>query len=55
MPLDPRPHWGKLTTMPPHEVVNKYERASDFQRLAVEYDPTFKFRNDFVNGLFPTS
>ena len=54
-PLDPRPHWGKITTVPPQQVVNKYERASDFQRLAVEYDPTFKFRNDFVNSLFPTT
>ncbi len=53
LPLDPRPHWGKLTTMSPREVITSYERAPDFERLMVEYDPTFKFRNDFVNGLFP--
>ena len=52
-PLDPRPHWGKLTTMTPPEVIASYERAPDFERLMVDYDPTFKFRNDFVNGLFP--
>ena len=52
MPLDPRPHWGKLTTMTPREVITSYQRAPDFERLMVEYDPTFKFRNDFVNGLF---
>jgi xylitol oxidase len=52
-PLGPRPHWGKLTTLTPGEVVTAYERASDFERLTVEYDPAFKFRNEFVNGLFP--
>lgn len=55
VPLDPRPHWGKLTTMSPREVITSYERAPDFERLMVEYDATFKFRNDFVNGLFPIS
>ena len=53
MPLDPRPHWGKLTTMTPHKVIASYERAPDFERLMVEYDPSFKFRNDFVDALFP--
>ena len=52
-PLDPRPHWGKLTTMTPRQVIRSYDRASDFERLIVEFDPAFKFRNDFVNGLFP--
>ena len=54
MPLDPRPHWAKLTTMNPRQIIKGYERAADFERLMVEYDPTFKFRNDFVDGLFPT-
>lgn len=53
LPFDPRPHWGKLTTMSPRRVIASYERASDFGRLMVEYDPTFKFRNDFVNGHLP--
>ena len=53
-PLSPRPHWGKLTTLDPHEIIASYERAPDFERLMVDCDPTFKFRNDFVNGLFPT-
>ena len=53
-PLNPRPHWGKLTTLDPHEIIASYERAPDFERLMVDCDPTFKFRNDFVNGLFPT-
>ena len=53
LPLDPRPHWGKITTMNPPTVIASYERARDFEQLMVEQDPTFKFRNDFVNGLFP--
>jgi alditol oxidase len=55
MPVDPRPHWGKLTTMHPRTVIASYERAPDFARLMVEHDPTCKFRNDFVNDLFPTA
>ena len=54
MPLDPRPHWAKLTTMKPRQILSGYERALDFDRLMVEYDPKFKFRNDFVKGFFPT-
>ena len=53
LPLDPRPHWGKVSAMAPRAVVSSYERAPDFAHLMVEHDPTSKFRNDFVNGLFP--
>ena len=55
MPFDPRPHWAKLTTMRPRQIIARYGRAPDFERLMVEYDPTFKFRNDFVSRLFPTA
>jgi xylitol oxidase len=54
MPLDPRPHWSKLSTMAPREVIASYERARAFEQLIVDGDPTLKFRNGFVNGLFPT-
>jgi alditol oxidase len=53
LPLDPRPHWGKITTMQPLTVIESYECAGDFERLMLELDPTFKFRNGFVNSLFP--
>jgi xylitol oxidase len=53
MPLDPRPHWAKLTTMNPRQIISGYERAPDFERLMVEYDRTFKFRNEFLDDLFP--
>jgi alditol oxidase len=53
MPLGPRPHWGKISAMTPRKVISSYERAPDFEQLMVENDPTFKFRNDFINSLFP--
>jgi xylitol oxidase len=53
LPLDARPHWGKITTMTPRVIIAPYERALDFEQLMVEHDPVFKFRNDFVNRLFP--
>ena len=53
MPLGARPHWGKITTADPRTVVSLYERAPDFEQLTYDFDPTRKFRNDFVNGLFP--
>jgi xylitol oxidase len=53
LPLDPRPHWGKVSAMALRTVISSYERAPDFAHLTVEHDPTSKFRNDFVNGLFP--
>jgi alditol oxidase len=48
-PFQPRPHWGKLFALPPAQVQAGYARLSDFQTLAQEYDPTGKFRNDFVD------
>jgi xylitol oxidase len=53
MPLDPRPHWGKLTTVTPRRAISAYERAPDFERLMVDCDPAFKFRNEFLAPLFP--
>jgi xylitol oxidase len=53
MPLDVRPHWAKPTIIDPRQIISSYERAPDFERLMAEYDPTFKFRNDFIDGLFP--
>jgi xylitol oxidase len=31
-----------------------YERADDFRRLMDEFDPAGKFRNAYVDELFPT-
>ncbi len=47
-PFSPRPHWGKLFTMPPSRLRTSYERVDDFSRLARKYDPQGKLRNDFL-------
>ncbi|HZU26641.1 MAG TPA: FAD-binding protein [Bryobacteraceae bacterium] len=48
-PYKPRPHWGKLFTMPPGELRSRYPRLPDFVALASKYDPAGKLRNDFLN------
>ncbi|MEO6014844.1 MAG: FAD-binding protein [Devosia sp.] len=48
-PFSPRPHWGKLFTMPAAEVKSRYEKLGDFRKLATRLDPDGKFRNAFVD------
>jgi xylitol oxidase len=48
-PFQPRPHWGKLFTLSPAEIQSRYPRLGAFIALAEKYDPTGKFRNDFLN------
>ena len=48
-PFQPRPHWGKLFTLPAAELRSRYEKLPDFIQLAAKYDPKGKFRNDFLN------
>jgi alditol oxidase len=50
-PFDARPHWGKVFTTSPDLVRSFYDRLPDFTALAAHYDPTGKFRNDFVDHL----
>ena len=52
-PLGARPHWGKLTTANPRDIIACYERGDQFAQLAQKYDPGGKFRNLFVDSLFP--
>jgi xylitol oxidase len=52
-PFEPRPHWGKLFTIAPADLRRRYEKLSDFTRLARTYDPRGKFRNDFLNSVLP--
>ncbi|PYT26505.1 MAG: FAD-binding protein [Acidobacteria bacterium] len=47
--FQPRPHWGKLFTLPPADLRSRYEKLPDFIKLAAKYDPKGKFRNDFLN------
>jgi alditol oxidase len=48
-PFHPRPHWGKLFSVPPAQLHAAYEKAPDFVALAAKFDPRGKFRNDFLN------
>ncbi len=51
MPMGARPHWAKLTTVAPPEIMAGYERAAEFEQVAQRYDPTDKFRNRFLDRL----
>ncbi|WP_153800423.1 D-arabinono-1,4-lactone oxidase [Foetidibacter luteolus] len=48
-PFNVKPHWGKLFSIPNARLKSLYERYGDFIQLAKEYDPTGKFRNDFLS------
>jgi xylitol oxidase len=48
-PFEPRPHWGKLFTIPVDELQSSYERLDDFRGLLSQYDPDGKFRNRFLD------
>ena len=47
--FEPRPHWGKLFSVAPAKLQPRYARLTEFRELVKRYDPTGKFRNDFVN------
>lgn len=48
-PYQARPHWGKLFTLPPAELRSRYPKMDAFVKLASEFDPQRKLRNDFLN------
>ncbi|ONH61438.1 FAD-binding protein [Frankia sp. CcI49] len=47
-PFEPRPHWGKIFTLPAETIRAAYPRAADFTALAERRDPTGVFRNTFL-------
>lgn len=49
-PFQPRPHWGKLFTLPAAWLEPCYPRLPMFRALAEQYDPQGKFRNAFVQS-----
>ena len=53
LPLGARPHWGKLYLSGPKAAIAAYPRADDFPQLLERFDGGGKFRNAFVDGLFP--
>ena len=50
-PFGARPHWGKVFETTPEQLVALVPRLSDFRQLARTFDPSGKFRNDFLNRL----
>ncbi|WP_367320086.1 FAD-binding protein [Streptomyces sp. HUAS ZL42] len=50
-PFEPRPHWGKVFTVAPAVLRERYPRLGDFVALARELDPAGKFSNAFVQDV----
>ena len=48
-PFEARPHWGKLFTISPTELKSIYKKMPDFIQLSKRYDPSGKFRNEFLS------
>jgi xylitol oxidase len=49
LPLGARPHWAKLTTAAPHQVLAGYEQADAFRQLMHRLDPGGKFRTELID------
>jgi len=47
-PFGPRPHWGKLFTVPHARLQAQYARIAEFKALVQRTDPSAKFRNAFL-------
>jgi xylitol oxidase len=55
-PFDPRPHWGKVFTVPPTVLRGRYPRVGEFRALMESLDPAGTFTNAFVGDfLHPLS
>jgi len=50
-PFDPRPHWGKVWTLPIESVRASYPRFTEFVELRDRWDPERKFANRYVDAL----
>ncbi len=50
--IAPRPHWGKLFTVPPSLLAARYPQWEAFRALLNEHDPKGVFRNDFLTHYF---
>ena len=48
--FEPRPHWGKLFSIDPSEVRERYPERGRFAALAGRLDPGGTFRNAFVDA-----
>ncbi|WP_341717101.1 FAD-binding protein [Micromonospora sp. FIMYZ51] len=52
-PFAPRPHWGKVFTIPTEEIAATYPHWTDFAALLSRLDPTATFRTEELDHLFP--
>lgn len=50
--IAPRPHWGKLFTVPPALLADRYPQWDAFRALLREHDPKGVFRNEFLTRYF---
>lgn len=50
-PFNARPHWGKLFTMSHQQLAARYPKMRNFQQLCKHYDPTGKFRNEYLDSV----
>jgi xylitol oxidase len=48
-PFEPRPHWGKLFTIPRDQLRTRYPKCPEFETLLRRHDPLGKFRNGFLD------
>ena len=48
-PFGAIPHWAKLFTMTPARLRSQYTKMSAYQAILAQYDPSGKFRNEFIN------
>jgi xylitol oxidase len=46
--FEPRPHWGKVFTLPPETIRSAYEKLPEFTALLRRHDPLGKFGNAFL-------
>ena len=47
-PFNYRPHWGKLFSIDPLVLRTRYEKFTEFLAVVKKYDPTGKFKNDYL-------
>lgn len=47
-PLNAVPHWGKISTWTAKDLAARIPRFQDFISLVAKYDPTGKFKNDYL-------
>lgn len=48
-PYKTKPHWGKLFSLSPAVIHERYEKFPDFLALVKKYDPDGKFRNHYLD------